>query len=201
MFSSFQPQQVAIKVLNALLRREEWALKKTHLHAGKYLRLKISRFQTELLILPTGYVSLAQDDITPNVTLTIDDEALKQLPTALRAKASMDELASLLHIEGDAGLARLVSELAHDLRWDIGAELTTMFGPFVANMMMSTFKKLIEVGKDVHEKGLEKTKSFLSQDYHVVVQAPVVDVLKNDIQSLHHSVVKLEQRIQKLQKV
>lgn len=201
MFSSFQPQQVAIKVLNALLHREEWALKKTQLHAGKYLRLKISRFQTELLILPTGYVSLAQDDITPNVTLTIDDEALKQLPTALRAKASMDELASLLHIEGDAGLARLVSELAHDLRWDIGAELTTMFGPFVANMMMSTFKKLIEVGKDVHEKGLEKTKSFLSQDYHVVVQAPVVDVLKNDIQSLHHSVVQLEQRIQKLQKV
>lgn len=201
MFSSFQPQQVAIKVLNALLHREEWALKKTQLHAGKYLRLKISRFQTELLILPTGYVSLAQDDITPNVTLMIDDEALKQLPTALRAKASMDELASLLHIEGDAGLARLVSELAHDLRWDIGAELTTMFGPFVANMMMSTFKKLIEVGKDVHEKGLEKTKSFLSQDYHVVVQAPVVDVLKNDIQSLHHSVVQLEQRIQKLQKV
>ncbi len=28
MFSSLQPQQIAINLLNALLRREEWALKK-----------------------------------------------------------------------------------------------------------------------------------------------------------------------------
>ncbi len=201
MFSSLQPQQIAINLLNALLRREEWALKKTQLHAGKYIRLKISRFQLVLLILPTGYMSLADAETTPNVTLTIDDTSLQRLPTVLREKASMDELASLLHIEGDAGLARLVSELAHDLRWDIGAELSNMFGPFMANIMLNTFKKAMAVGKEVHEKGLEKTKVFLSQDYHVIVQAPVVDVLKEDIQSLHQSIAQLEQRIQKLQKV
>ncbi|MDY3330980.1 MAG: hypothetical protein SOX43_03365 [Pelistega sp.] len=201
MLSSLQPQQIVVNVLNALLRREEWAQKKVQAHAGKYLRLKVSRFQVGLAILPTGQVALAEEGtFTPNVTLTIDDDALKQLPSAIREKASMDELASLLHIEGEGGLARLISELAHDLRWDIGAELTNLFGPFVANMMMSTFKNALAVGKEVHEKVLEKTKTFLSHDYHVIVQAPVVDSLKNDIQTLHQSVGQLEQRIQKLQK-
>lgn len=200
MLSSLQPQQIAVNVLNALLQREEWALKKVQAHAGKYLRLKVSKFHILLEILSTGQVAIVTEDVNPNVTLMVDDDALKSLPAAIREKASMDELASLLHIEGDAGLARLVSELAHDLRWDIGAELTTMFGPFVANMIMSTAKKALSVGKTVHEKGLEKTKAFLSQDYHVIVQAPVVEHLKEDIQDLHQAIVQLEQRIQKLQK-
>lgn len=201
MFPLFlHPKQVAIKLLNALLSREDWAKQKVSLHAGKTVRLNITSKQLVMSILADGSVEQASDDMPANVTLTLDNEALSALPNAIREKASMDTLASLMHIEGDAGLASLVAELAQNLRWDVEAELTQLVGPFAANLFISTFKKLRDTSKTVGEKGLEKTKAFLSQDYHVIVQAPVVDELKEDIQRLHQQMTKLEQRIQQLKK-
>jgi ubiquinone biosynthesis protein UbiJ len=94
-----------------------------------------------------------------------------------------------------------VSDLAQNLRWDIEAELNQLLGPFMASLVISGFKKAQSLGQQLGQKGLAKTKDFLSQDYHVIVQRPVVDALKEDVQSLSQSLHRLEQRIQKLQKV
>lgn len=194
------PKQVAVSVLNALLRREDWAQRKIRMHAGKFIRLNIAQFQLSLEILPSGEVVLAQEDVAPNVTLTMDDEGVRALPKLWREGGDMDSIASLLHVQGEAGLAQLVSELAHNLRWDVEAELHHLVGPFMANILLSAFQQARQLGKKASEKGLEKTKAFLAQDYHVVIQQPQLQALKEDIQQLHGAIGQLEQRIQKLQR-
>ncbi|WP_083331891.1 SCP2 domain-containing protein [Pelistega sp. MC2] len=196
-----KPQQVFVNAFNALLKREDWAKQKIKNHAGKIVKLNISSWSLLLKIADDGTVQWWQTADSANVTLTITDDALKELPKALQEKADMDRLASLLHIEGDAGLAKLVSELALNLRWDIEAELIQTVGPFMASILLNGFKKIKQTSEFVSEKGLEKTKDFLSQDYHVIVQKPVVQVLQQDIVALQQSLTKLEQRIHRLQKV
>lgn len=193
-------KQIAVSLLNALLRREDWALKKTRLHAGKFLRLNLASLSLLVTILPSGEFELS-DQNKPNVTLTLSEEAMRQIPQLWSEHKNLDAIAAMMHIEGEAGLAQLVSDLAQNLRWDIEAELNQLLGPFMASIVISGFKKAQSLGQQLGQKGLAKTKDFLSQDYHVIVQRPVVDALKEDVQSLSQSLHRLEQRIQKLQKV
>lgn len=193
-------KQIAVSLLNALLRREDWALKKTRLHAGKLLRLNLASLSLLVTILPSGEFELS-DQNKPNVTLTLSEEAMRQIPQLWSEHKNLDAIAAMMHIEGEAGLAQLVSDLAQNLRWDIEAELNQLLGPFMASIVISGFKKAQSLGQQLGQKGLAKTKDFLSQDYHVIVQRPVVDALKQDVQSLSQSLHRLEQRIQKLQKV
>lgn len=193
-------KQIAVSLLNALLRREDWALKKTRLHAGKFLRLNLASLSLLVTILPSGEFELS-DQNKPNVTLTLSEEAMRQIPQLWSEHKNLDAIAAMMHIEGEAGLAQLVSDLAQNLRWDIEAELNQLLGPFMASIVISGFKKAQSLGQQLGQKGLAKTKDFLSQDYHVIVQRPVVDALKEDVLSLSQSIHRLEQRIQKLQKV
>lgn len=202
MFPSLpQPKQIAVRVLNALIHREDWAQQKIRQHAGKFVRLHIAQFQLDLAILPSGELALNMSESVPNVTLKMSEEGLRTLPALWKDGADMDAIASLMHVEGEAGLAQLVSELARYLRWDIAAELNSLVGPFMANVLISAFQKARVIGQDVGNKGLEKTKEFLAQDYHVIVQLPKLQGLREDIQQLSQTVQQLEQRIQKLQKV
>lgn len=193
-------KQIAVSLLNALLRREDWALKKTRLHAGKFLRLNLASLSLLVTILPSGEFELSNQN-KPNVTLTLSEEAMRQIPQLWSEHKNLDAIAAMMHIEGEAGLAQLVSDLAQNLRWDIEAELNQLLSPFMASIVISGFKKAQSLGQQLGQKGLAKTKDFLSQDYHVIVQRPVVDALKEDVQSLSQSLHRLEQRIQKLQKV
>lgn len=197
--SLFNPKQLAIRVLNAMLAREPWALQKIAAHAGKTVRLNVSKYTVRLAIEADGSLSQADDEATPNVTLTINDEGLKQLPNAISQKASLDELASLLHIEGDAGLARLVSELARDLRWDIEGELSQIFGPFMATMIMNTLRKAKATGQDLGSRGAANVTEFLSQESKILVPAVMMRGLRDDLEELTEQLEQLEQRAKRLQ--
>lgn len=199
LLSLFNPKQLAFRVLNAMLLREPWALQKIASHAGKTVQLNVSKYTIRLGIESDGTVSQADDEATPNVTLTINDESLRQLPTAISQKASIDELASLLHIEGDAGLARLVSELARDLRWDIEGELSQIVGPFVASMIMKTLQKAKETSQDLGNRSVANVSEFLSHESKILVPAVMMRGLTDDIQEVREQIQQLEQRLKRLQ--
>lgn len=197
--SLLNPKQIAIRLLNAVLDREPWALQKVVAHAGKTIRLNISKYTIRLTIQADGHVIQANDDSIANVTLTINDQSLKQLPGAISRKASLDELASLLHIEGEAGLARLISELARDLRWDIEAELTKLVGPFMATMLMSTLKKAKHVGQDLSARGIANVNEFLTFESKVLVPNVMMRGLRDDVRDLSEQMKQIEQRLKRLQ--
>src|SRR5690606_6821120 len=119
--SLFSPNQLTASMLNGLLRREPWAAERLSRHSGKSLRFTVGRLEAAYTIEATGLLRACDPAVVPDVSLAIGSQHLADLPAILRSK-DVNAITDKLHVQGDAALATLVSELARDLRWDIEDE-------------------------------------------------------------------------------
>src|SRR5690554_1845613 len=103
------PARVGARLLNKLLGREEWARERLARHAGKTVRFVLGHSSAQLTILFDGCVQASDPAVMPNVTLTIPVDRLSELPQALR-NSDPDAITALLHVQGDAALAGVVSD-------------------------------------------------------------------------------------------
>src|SRR5690606_25300557 len=129
------PASVCARLLNSLLRREDWAKERLARHGGKSVRFVAAPWHIGLAIGADGLVEASDAAIVPDVTLTLPSDKLSQLPAILR-RGDTDEITALLHIQGDAGLAQVVSELARGLRWDAEDDLARLVGDVAAVRLM-----------------------------------------------------------------
>src|SRR3546814_310359 len=139
--SFLAPASVFARVLNALLARERWAGERLSRHAGKTMRFVLGSLVLGFTVNADGSVQACDPAIVPDTTLTIPAERLAELPGALRA-SDPEQIAALMHIQGDAALAHVVSDLARDLRWDIENDLSRIFGDIAARRLLAMFKGL-----------------------------------------------------------
>src|SRR6185312_13109345 len=79
--------------------------------------------------------------VVPDVTLAIPGNKVAGLAAVLRARDPA-LITELMHIQGDAGLAQLVSDLARDLRWDLEEDLSGLVGDMAA-------RRLLQAGKAI----------------------------------------------------
>ena len=139
--SFLAPASVGVRVLNALLAREDWARERLTRHAGKTVRFVFGRFVTSLAISASGRVSVADPAIVPDVTLTVPPARLPKLPSALGSN-DPERIAGLLTIQGDAALANVVAGLARDLRWDVENDLSPWVGDIAAHRLVAVCHRL-----------------------------------------------------------
>ena len=178
------PNVLAVRVLNLLLDRESWAKERIALHAGKTVRIRISRLDWRFSLLHDGRVQRADPAVVADVTLTVPDHKLKQVPAALGNRDNPAQLASLLHLEGDAGLAQLVSELARDLRWDSEHELARITGGLVARQIHIALGRLIDASGGLARSVGENLGEYISEEAGLVLGRPAFqsweDALRQD---------------------
>lgn len=122
-------------MLNMLLRREDWARERLGRHAGKTLRFAIGSFKTGFSLQSDGYVQVSDPAVVPDVVLTVPAARFADLPSVLRSRDPA-AIAAIMHVQGDAGLAQVVSELARDLRWDAEDDLSRLVGDVAAARFM-----------------------------------------------------------------
>ncbi len=139
----FAPSAVHARVLNKLLLREDWARDRLSRHSGKTVRFVIGGLKTGFSIQASGLTQACDPAVVPDVTLTIPSDKLSGLPTVLRSR-DPDAVAEIMHIEGDAGLARVVSDLARDLRWDIEEDLSKLVGDMAALRLLQAGKAMAQ---------------------------------------------------------
>lgn len=200
MFPSFlHPNQVSVNLLNALLNREPWAKDKVAAHAGKTVRINIARFSFLYTLHYDGSLSVADAAIVPNVSLSLPEDKFSELPDAIRNRDNPQLLSSLLHLEGDAGLAQLVSDLARDLRWDIEHDLTRMVGPILAKRLMQGFGFVRESGQELVRRGTENVSEYLSQEAHVVLSRPAFERFQEQVKQKNKQLDELQNRLRALQ--
>lgn len=149
----FAPSAVHARVLNKLLLREDWARDRLSRHSGKTVRFAVGGFKTGFALQASGFVQACEPAVVPDVTLTIPLDKLSDLPAVLRSR-NPEAVAEIMHIEGDAGLARVVSDLARDLRWDVEEDLAKLVGDMAA-------LRLLQAGKAVAQ-GLQQTAGRLA---------------------------------------
>lgn len=187
------PTTVAIRLLNRLLQHQPWALEHLRPHNGKSVALKIGKTQLYLYILDSGYVQnhAKQVDATPNVTLILPSENLNQLPNVLRTK-DPSKISNLMQIQGDAGLAQVVSDLARDLRWDIEHSLSSRIGDIPALGIIKAFKLGTSVINNISVNLTANITEYLNEESQILANKQDLSQFQQQLKQLTHKIDQAE---------
>ena len=184
-------------MLNKLLQREDWARDRLSRHAGKTARFIVGSIKTSLTIQSGGLVQSSDPAVVPDVTLTIPAGKIAQLPAVLRAR-DPSLLTELMHIEGDAGLAHLVSDLARDLRWDPEDDLSRVVGDVAARRLLQTGKTIAEGMQSSAERLAGNVSEFLSHESGMMASRPAFQDNIALIKALSARLDQLDARVARL---
>ncbi|OWT59020.1 ubiquinone biosynthesis accessory factor UbiJ [Candidimonas nitroreducens] len=191
--SFLAPAVVAARALKQLLRREEWARDRLARHSGKTVRFIAGRYAASLSIQADGYVTASDPAVVPDVTLTVAADRLGRLAAALRS-GQPDEIAALLHVQGDAGLAQLVSELARDLRWDVEAELANLVGDVAALRLLGGARILRRGVRRAGERLAGNVGEYLTEESRSLLGRPEYEQWRDDLARMQATLDGLERR-------
>jgi len=204
--SLFHPKQIFVRLLNSLLKQEPWARERTQQHAGKMVRFQLPMTALTLAFNHDGTVDLNSSDVVPNVTVTLAPEQvpaiLKELSNGGIGANGLDvkRFMSYVHIEGEAGLANLVSDLARELRWDRHYYLANLFGPVITAHLLRTERFVMEKSRESAGSILRTGADLLSYEQEVLIAKVHVNDLGRTLDDLNQRVAVLEKELNSIAK-
>ncbi|NYT62693.1 SCP2 sterol-binding domain-containing protein [Alcaligenaceae bacterium] len=188
------PTAVFARMLNKLLQRESWARDRLSRHSGKTARFMLGSITVSLTIQAGGLLEPSDPVIVPDVTLTIPANRITQLPVVLRARDPA-LLTELMHIQGDAGLAQAVSDLARDLRWDIEDDLSGLVGDIAARRLLQTGRAVVEGVQVSAERLAGNVSEFISEESGLMASRPAFNDHAARLQGMQALLERLEVRV------
>ncbi len=191
------PTATYARVLNKLLQREAWARERLSRHSGKTARFIVGGFKASLTIQAGGLTQASDPAIVPDVILTIPAGKIAELPAVLRARDPA-LIANLMHIEGDAALAQLVSDLARDLRWDVEEDLSGLLGDMPARRLMQAGRALSGGVQTAATRLAGNVSEFISEESGMVASRPAFNDFAATVQKMRESLDRLELRVSQL---
>lgn len=197
MFSSpfpLKPVQVPVSTLNALLRREPWARDQLVLHAGKSVRFIAGPVRLNLSVQASGLVDASDPAIVPDVILAIPAGKLASLPGVLRSR-DPSALTALLHVEGDAALAQVVSDLARNLRWDFQEDLARVVGDVAAARLAGAGQMAANGLGQAAGRLAGNVSEYLTEESRLMAGCGAFHGLSADMQSMLRRLERLEARV------
>lgn len=185
-FPSFLPHPagLVLRALDALLRREGWARQRLAAHAGKTLRLSLGRLGAlQATISSEGLLQTSDPAIVPDVTISIPDERWRDLPGLWR-QGGMAQLSTVAHIQGDAGLAQLVSDLARDLRWDPEDDLARVVGDVAAVRITDGLRSAGAGARQLAGRARDNVAEYLSEESGLALRRVDFEAWRHGVQAL-----------------
>lgn len=183
-------------MLNGLLRREPWAAERLSRHSGKSIRFTVGRLQAAYTIEATGLLRACDPAVVPDVSLAIASQHLAELPAILRSR-DVSAITDKLHVQGDAALATVVSELARDLRWDIEDALAVKFGDVIGPGLLKGGRVAAEAAQEALRRGAANVAEFLSEESRMMATRHGMQEFKLGNAELLRRLGELEQRIER----
>lgn len=190
----FAPNALTAQILNALLRREPWAAERLSRHAGKSLRFDVGGVRVGYSIEATGRLRACDPAVVPDVTLTIDARHLASLPGIL-GSGDLSAITEKLHVQGDAGLATLVSELARDLRWDIEEDISAVFGDVLGSRILFGGRAAAGFAQSAAQRLGQNLAEYVGQEGQMVATRPALEAFGQDCAALLGRLEALERRV------
>ncbi len=193
----FSPTALTVQALNALLRREQWAAERLSRHAGKCLRFTVGSMRVDLSIEASGQVQACDPAVVPDVTLTLAAQHLADLPAILRSR-DVSAISDKLHVQGDAALATLVSELARDLRWDAEEDLSAVFGDVLGPRLLQGARAAAGFAQSAAQRATANLAEYLGEESGMLLTRSALDALRQDGSGLLRRLDALERRVGEL---
>ncbi|EJC62961.1 MULTISPECIES: ubiquinone biosynthesis accessory factor UbiJ [Alcaligenes] len=195
--SFLEPSAVGVRLLNALLDREDWARDRLQAHAGKTVSLIVGRLQLVYTITSQGKLEQGHPAVVPDVTLTLPQDKLPELPQILQ-DGDFSRVAQLMHVQGEAGLANLVSDLAANLRWDAEHDLAKIVGDVMAVRLFSGARRAVSGLRDLGQRLAGNATEYLTEESALLVTRPELDRMRGQASSLVQRLNELDQRLSRL---
>ncbi len=165
---------MAAKGFNLLCRQQPWAAERLAGHAGKTIRICLGGFQASFTISSQGHLTKADDAVMPNVTLHIVPERMG--PGMLDARQN-GQVVDFIDIDGEAGLAQVVSELSRDLRPDPEDALSRWVGDVAAVRLVSGAGSLLDTVRLAAGRFGENIAEYLAyEDPQIVPRADLAQL-------------------------
>ena len=189
---------VGVTALNRLLGREAWAAQRLSRHSGKTVRLALGQTFVSLTIANNGQMQVADTSIVPDVTLTLPAGRLGQIFDVLRHK-DPEQLVEAMQIQGDAGLANVVADLARNLRWDAESDLARVVGDIPAARLVSGGRAIAQGLKQAGEHFAGNLSEYLTEEEPLVAGRYGFAALQADYSALLRRLDQLDQRMTRLE--
>ena len=196
--SLFSPKLVFVRLLNSLLKQEPWARERTQQFAGKVVKFQLPMTSLALMLNQNGTMELADANVASNVTVTLASE---QVPAIVKELSNggiggdgldVKRFMSYVHIEGEAGLANLVSDLARELRWDRHYYLANLFGPVITSHLLRTERFVVDKGRESTDTILRAGADILSHEQEVLIAKVHFNDLGRELSELDMRIAQLE---------
>jgi len=190
----FSPELLIARALNALLQREPWAAERLGRHAGKSLRFTIGPLRAGFSIQASGQLRACDPAVVPDVSLTLGAEHLNELPGILRSR-DLAAITEKLHVQGDAALATLVSELARDLRWDIEEDLANVFGDIMGPALLRGGRAAVDLAQSAAQRAAGNVAEYLGEESRLMATRPALETFAAECAAMLQRLNALEQRV------
>lgn len=195
--AALRPTALFVRALNAVLSREPWAQQRLAQYVGRSVMLNLGALQLAVGFRHDGSLVLIDTQIPADVQLSIPSERLKQLPTVL-AQSDPDALLSLIYIQGDAGLAHGLAQVASQLRLDPEAEIARFTGDLIAVRVVATLKQLMQFGQRTSLHLEANMAEFLGEESGILVSTNYQHLWQDRLSQLEQRLQSLEQRTARL---
>ena len=186
------PERSLIATINHVLARQPALRDKLRIHAGKAACIDVGLTQLDLAIAADGLLQLAASE--PNVTITIQPSNLP------RMLSDMDRAFSYVTISGDADFARVISELANELRWELEEELAPWVGDIAAVRIANAARQFFGTAKSTAQSLAENLAEYWLEENPTLLYRHAGDDFAAEVARLRDDVERLSKRVEQIER-
>jgi ubiquinone biosynthesis protein UbiJ len=182
----------ASRIANHLLEPAEWAREKLAPHAGKAARFAFPPGQVTLQVAADGLMQPAPADAQPAVVIRFRPDSV------LRTLADREQAWRSASIEGDAGFAADLSQVAAHLDWDVEEDLSRVFGDIAAHRMAQAGRVAAAWPAQAARSLAQNAAEYLTEEAKLLASPLQVAEFVRDVDELRDAAERLEKRIEQL---
>lgn len=193
-----QPTNVALFIANRVLANDAWAVERLAEFSGRTIRVVVGPIEQSVSIQSDGTLHPTDASIVPDVILSLAQDRLAELPKLLRA-GEPSAIAKRMHIQGDAGVAALVSELAQRTTLDVEAGLARVVGDIAAVRLVQGAKQLVSGLQQGASRAGANLGEYLGEESQILVSQDYFPLWQDRLAQLNHQLNQTEHRLQALE--
>jgi ubiquinone biosynthesis accessory factor UbiJ len=193
------PNIVAAKLINRILGDYPLARERLAAHARARIDVTLGvltvsiRLNEDGRVEPIGEGATDVAQVTFNIPLSAVPRLIKKDESAYREIA----------FTGDSELAHTLSNIARNVEWDVGEDLSQLFGggtvaDIVAERLTSGAKSITALRDEVGQRFTENMAEYLVHERNAFVTEDALEALTRDNETLRDDVARLEARVARL---
>ena len=179
-------------VLQHLMQQNHWTAPLLQPFANQTLCIDFKVSKAVLTILDNGELCVAADSAIADATIPMPPSL------AMRLLRKDPLAASLIKIDGDAGLATEVGKILAAVRWDIEGDLSRVVGDIAAYQIVQLGQKKIESWRNQAHTLTDMLVEYWQEERPLIAKKTAIETFNRAVDTLREDTDRLQLRLDRL---